>query len=106
MLRLRLRKRRHEEPENRGLLDEPFVRFPNHVNDLPHYLIIGRIQIMTCLVIQIPTPSGELNPDLCFTGFAFRIAQFGNELRMAASFTFPDCNVKKSQLNLHKQIEM
>jgi hypothetical protein len=40
---------------------------------------------MTCLVIQIPTPSGELNPDLRFTGFAFGIAPSSNGYGFAKS---------------------
>jgi hypothetical protein len=61
-------------------------RLIDHLHELPHDVIIDGIQIIAYVIIQVLALSGKFNPNLCFTGFTFRIIQFSNKRGFESPF--------------------
>jgi hypothetical protein len=70
----------------RRLFYEPLVGLINHSYELSHDVIIDGIQSLADVIIKILALSGKFNPYLGFTGFTFRIVQFGNKRGLESPF--------------------
>src|SRR5690242_10709797 len=59
--------------------DDPRFRMVDHTDECSNDLVIAVVELVGIIALHITTLDSERKPDLCFSGFTFRIRKFTDE---------------------------